>query len=173
MPINNPPSKTSLGLENVDNTSDANKPISTATQTALDAKQATLVSTTNIKTINGRSVLGSGDLTVGSSINVFAAVSYNSYTNTINRSYNVSSVVDNGTGRFTVNFTTPASSVYYYMSATTLRTANYPIGVSYASSDRNIPPEVKTTSSCKISMSSVNSSDLYLDAYIVDVVFFY
>lgn len=67
MPINNPPSKTSLGLENVDNTSDANKPISTATQTALDAKQATLVSTTNIKTINGSSVLGSGDLTVSGS----------------------------------------------------------------------------------------------------------
>jgi hypothetical protein len=40
--------------------------ISTVTglQTALDAKQATLVSATNIKTINGASVLGSGDLTV-------------------------------------------------------------------------------------------------------------
>ncbi len=32
--------RTSLGLGNVDNTSDANKPISTATQSALDAKQA-------------------------------------------------------------------------------------------------------------------------------------
>jgi len=31
--------KSSLGLENVDNTSDANKPVSTATQTALDLKQ--------------------------------------------------------------------------------------------------------------------------------------
>jgi hypothetical protein len=30
--------KTALGLENVDNTSDANKPVSTATQTALDTK---------------------------------------------------------------------------------------------------------------------------------------
>jgi hypothetical protein len=56
--------KTSVGLGNVDNTSDANKPISTATQTALNAKQNTLVSATNIKTINGASVLGSGDLTV-------------------------------------------------------------------------------------------------------------
>lgn len=34
-------------------------------QTALNAKQATLTSGTNIKTINGVSVLGSGDLTVG------------------------------------------------------------------------------------------------------------
>jgi hypothetical protein len=57
--------KTAVGLANVDNTSDLNKPISTATQTALNAKQATLVSATNIKTINGNSILGSGDLVVG------------------------------------------------------------------------------------------------------------
>jgi hypothetical protein len=60
--------KTTLALNNVDNTTDAGKPVSTATQTALDAKQATLVSATNIKTINGASVLGSGDLTVGASL---------------------------------------------------------------------------------------------------------
>lgn len=34
-------------------------------QTSLSAKQATLVSATNIKTINGNSLLGSGDLVVG------------------------------------------------------------------------------------------------------------
>ena len=33
--------KSSVGLENVDNTSDANKPVSTATQTALDIKAST------------------------------------------------------------------------------------------------------------------------------------
>jgi len=60
--------KSDVGLSNVDNTSDASKPISTATQTALDAKQATLVSATNIKTINGSSILGSGDLTIGASL---------------------------------------------------------------------------------------------------------
>ena len=54
--------KAQVGLGNADNTSDANKPVSTATQTALNAKQATLVSGTNIKTINGNSVLGSGDI---------------------------------------------------------------------------------------------------------------
>jgi hypothetical protein len=54
--------KTQVGLGNADNTSDANKPVSTATQTALNAKQATLVSGTNIKTINGTSVLGSGNI---------------------------------------------------------------------------------------------------------------
>ena len=38
--------KTAVGLANVDNTSDANKPISSATQTALNAKQNTLTLTT-------------------------------------------------------------------------------------------------------------------------------
>ena len=51
-----------VGLGNVNNTSDADKPISTATQTALDGKQATLVSGTNIKTLNGESLLGSGNI---------------------------------------------------------------------------------------------------------------
>jgi hypothetical protein len=59
--------KTALSLNNVDNTSDANKPISTATQTALDAKQATLVSGTNIKTINSQSLLGAGNIDISGS----------------------------------------------------------------------------------------------------------
>ena len=60
--------KTALALNAVDNTSDANKPISTATQTALDAKQATLVSGTNIKTINSTSILGSGNIAISSAV---------------------------------------------------------------------------------------------------------
>jgi hypothetical protein len=62
--LNNPHAvtKTQVGLSNVDNTSDANKPISSATQTALNLKQDTLVSGTNIKTINGDSIVGSGNI---------------------------------------------------------------------------------------------------------------
>ena len=56
--------KGDVGLASVDNTADADKPISTATQSALNAKQATLVSGTNIKTINDLSILGSGNLTI-------------------------------------------------------------------------------------------------------------
>ena len=56
--------KSDIGLANVDNTSDLNKPISTATQTALNGKQDNLVSGTSIKTINGQSVLGSGDIVI-------------------------------------------------------------------------------------------------------------
>lgn len=58
-------SKTDVGLGNVDNTSDANKPVSTATQAALNLKQDALVNGTNIKSVNGISLLGAGDITVG------------------------------------------------------------------------------------------------------------
>lgn len=57
--------KAQVGLGNVDNTSDLAKPISTATQTALNAKQNTLVSGTSIKTVGGQSLLGPGDIPVG------------------------------------------------------------------------------------------------------------
>lgn len=46
----------------------ANLPISDAVQTALDAKQATLVSGTNIKTINNTSILGSGNITISGGV---------------------------------------------------------------------------------------------------------
>ena len=68
--------KSDIGLGNIDNISDLNKPISTATQTALNTKQNTLVSGTNIKTLNGNTLIGSGDLiinnnyTAGSGINI-------------------------------------------------------------------------------------------------------
>lgn len=54
--------KAQVGLGNVDNTSDVNKPISNATQSALDTKQAVLVSGTNIKTIEGQSLVGPGNI---------------------------------------------------------------------------------------------------------------
>ena len=45
--------KTAVGLSNVDNTSDANKPVSTATQTALDGKIAKSTGTTyNVYTLS-------------------------------------------------------------------------------------------------------------------------
>jgi hypothetical protein len=55
--------KSQVGLGNVDNTSDVNKPISTATQTALNLKAA-LASPTFTGTINGANLILSGDLTV-------------------------------------------------------------------------------------------------------------
>lgn len=55
---------TMVGLGNVDNTSDANKPVSTAQATAIGLKQNTLVSGTNIKTVNSTTLLGSGDIVI-------------------------------------------------------------------------------------------------------------
>ena len=45
--------KTAVGLGNVDNTSDANKPISTATQTALNSKEATVTAGTTSQYYRG------------------------------------------------------------------------------------------------------------------------
>ena len=54
--------KTQVGLSKVDNTSDLEKELSTAAKAALGLKQDVLKSGTNIKTVGGVSVLGSGDL---------------------------------------------------------------------------------------------------------------
>ena len=50
--------------------SDTFYPSQKAVKTAVDAKQDTLVSGTNIKTINGNSVLGSGDLTISAGADI-------------------------------------------------------------------------------------------------------
>lgn len=72
--------KTTLGLDNVDNTSDVNKPVSTAQQTAINNIKDTTaqtgilkgngssisaaVSGTDIKTIDSTSLLGSGNISI-------------------------------------------------------------------------------------------------------------
>lgn len=54
--------KGDVGLSNVDNTRDSDKPVSTAQQAEFDSKQNALVSGENIKTVNGESILGRGNL---------------------------------------------------------------------------------------------------------------
>jgi hypothetical protein len=65
--------KAAVGLGNVDNTSDANKPVSTATQTSLDAKTNKLI-TTNRQTASYTLVLSDADklveMNVGSANNL-------------------------------------------------------------------------------------------------------
>jgi hypothetical protein len=72
-PVINTPTgitKTDIGLANVDNTSDANKPVSTAGQSALDLK-ANLSGATFTGAISGTSLTLSGDLTVnGTTTNI-------------------------------------------------------------------------------------------------------
>lgn len=60
-------SKEDIGLSDVNNTSDIEKPVSTATQNALNKKQDKLVSGSNIKSINGETLLGGGNITIAPS----------------------------------------------------------------------------------------------------------
>lgn len=73
--------KGDVGLGSADNTADSAKPVSTQQQTALDAKSATshthaadatkqdvLVSGTNIRSVNGSSLLGSSNLTIAADL---------------------------------------------------------------------------------------------------------
>ena len=67
--------KAQVGLSDVDNTSDANKPISTATQTALDGKEPTLTANQKVDhstvSITGTGALtGGGDITASRSIDL-------------------------------------------------------------------------------------------------------
>ena len=64
--------RTTLGLGSVDNTSDANKPVSTATQTALDGKVPT-IRTVNSKALSADVTLTQDDVASGSTNKVFTA----------------------------------------------------------------------------------------------------
>jgi hypothetical protein len=101
--------KSDVGLSNVDNTSDVNKPISSATQTALNAKQDTLVSGTNIKTINGNTILGSGDLTISGGITGTGTTNYIPKFNGPDAIQN-SQIFDNGTN-VGIGTNTPSSTL--------------------------------------------------------------
>jgi hypothetical protein len=98
--------KNDIGLGNVDNTSDLNKPISTATQTALNAKEPTITSTTSADYYRGdktfqalnktavglpnvdntadasKTIAGDVTGTLGTSVLSNTAVTPGSYTNT-------------------------------------------------------------------------------------------
>jgi len=71
--------KTQVGLSNVDNTSDVNKPVSTATQTALNGKftQRTITGTTNQITVtNGDGVSGNPTLSLPQDIHTGASPTF-------------------------------------------------------------------------------------------------
>ena len=69
------------GLNNLDNTTDVNKPISLLTQQALDTKQISLVSGVNISTINGTSILGGQPLVIARSATSLNRILYDDRAN--------------------------------------------------------------------------------------------
>jgi len=114
--------KNAVGLSNVDNTSDLNKPISTATQTALNAKQNTLgftpVPTTRTLTINGttqdlsadRTFTISTGITIGTTAitsGTVGRVLFEGTGNVVSESANL--FWDNTNGRLGVNTITPGA----------------------------------------------------------------
>lgn len=112
-----------IDLNNVTNDSAANLPVSDATQTALNAKQNTLISGTNIKTINSTSLLGSGNIAIASSGTVT----------------NVSSVDANATVANPT--TTPAITI---VSAPKLQNARTIGGVSFDGTANIVPQTIES-----------------------------
>lgn len=112
--------KTDIGLPNVDDTSDANKPISTATQAALNGKQATLVSGTNIKTLNGQSLLGDGDLQINSGADAVINTSFanNVRTNEYANRFEYISKINIGSTVSASAYNTVATNTYFPVGAT-------------------------------------------------------
>lgn len=110
--------KADIGLGNVDNTTDANKPISTATQTSLDTKQATLVSGGSIKTINGNSILGSGDLEISGGSASIDPLESNIASRTVwnNGKGDIATNTSFGDGALNNNVTGSSNSAYGYQS---------------------------------------------------------
>ena len=68
--------KVNNDLNNVDNTSDADKPISTLQQSAINSKQETLISGSNLSTINGLSILSGNDLIIERSPTSLTSLAY-------------------------------------------------------------------------------------------------
>lgn len=78
--------KAQIGLPNVTDVTPLELPTSNATQTALNDKQGTLISGTNIKTINGNSILGSGDMAITGGGNISGIAGFtdgNGFTGTV------------------------------------------------------------------------------------------
>lgn len=89
---------------------------------SLDGKQATLVSATNIKTINGSSILGSGDLSVGG-----GAVSWGSVTGTLSTQTDLQAALDAKQG--TITLTTTGTSGAATLVSNTLNIPQYSAGL--------------------------------------------
>lgn len=101
----------------------------------------------------------------GVTTNALAWVNFNGTgTVAIRSSYNVSSITDNGTGKYTINFTTATTDANYVM----LGTASYDNTSTYAG--RTVNSYSMSTSSCGVTVAYVYSA-VEDDGY-VQVAFF-
>jgi hypothetical protein len=113
--------RTAVGLGNVDNTADANKPISTATQTALDAKVSTGVLVYNVKDYGAK---GDGATDDTAAIQAaIAAANVNGGTVLLPAgTYMVTGISLNGVTRITIQGVGPRASTIKLMNNVNLTT---------------------------------------------------
>ena len=123
--------KSMVGLGNVDNTSDANKPISSATQTALNAKEPTITAGTTAQYYRGdktfqtldKTAVGLGNVDNTSDAN--KPISTATQTALNNRSYSVGSA---GSASITIASTGVANLVTVSGHTFTIAEADMPVG---------------------------------------------
>jgi len=97
------------------------------------APSGTVVGTTDTQTLSNKTISGDLNMTSGSkykvsgvTTNALAWVNFNGTgTVAIRSSYNVSSITDNGTGDYTVNFTTALADANYAMAGSIRNTQTY------------------------------------------------
>ncbi len=101
-----------------------------------------------------------------------AWVNFNGTTNvggfcTIRASFNVTSITDNGTGDYTVNFTTAMPDADYTVCGSTMR------GTSNTDNELFLPlNSTYSTTACRVNAAASSSSSVLLDCSIVNVMFF-
>ncbi|MGL5715087.1 MAG: hypothetical protein ACRCX2_18870 [Paraclostridium sp.] len=148
------------------------------------AFQAALVSGSNIKTINGNSLLGSGDITAGeatwvandsrakTALNssgtapIYACRAWVNFNGTgtvaIRASGNVSSITDNGTGIFQVNLTTAMPDVNFAVTSNCTTEATGSVQIAS-----------QNTSTCVLYCRQINANVIsFFDPSIVSVAIF-
>jgi len=150
-----------------------------AARTAIGA-QETLVSGTNIKTVNGGSLLGSGNLSLFSAPGAAPAYVCRAWVNfngtgtvAIRASGNVSSITDNGVGDYTVNFTTAMPDANYCVAGSCCigsSLSNSGGILSEAASGANTFA-LKTVSAVRV-VTSDNNTDSLFDAFTANVAIF-
>lgn len=171
--------KTNLGLSNVDNTSDINKPISSATQIALNAKENSLSKgniTSNDITITGGTgaIIGSGVvLTLSSNGRIRHFTGAGDVTNTISSQANIGDIyfdTTNGVVYQKSNLSFPSGVVYITLSSGTwVKLGDYALNKSKVgldnvdnTSDLNKPISNATQAALDTKLNSSTAASTYL-----------
>lgn len=130
--------------------------------------KATLTAGTNVSITNGNGSIAISASALGTGI-ANAGVNFNGTgTIAIRKSFNISSLDDNGTGSYAINFTSALSANYL-----AIATGNQSIDVALQTSQTVVSPNVATPTTSKYSLSSGNTEvDTATDFEFVNAIFF-